>query len=223
MAGKTRHLLVLAAAAVTVAGCGSAGLRLPEARPLVIQSGARLSPDEARLQTIYEWVDEEIRNIEQDPSFLIDVQPTSTDVYPWETLEISGDTASVRVRRTNPDLSSVYQIYAHLHLMKEMGRADEWIPEAAGMDGWEFERRVMARVSDAWLLGRASFGFVPSRLMDEIVYAREAARLDELLLVLRGHEFPAEKEAWLATQPEAEEDFLAWYRETFGRELNAEG
>lgn len=222
MMGKLKRLALLAAAGAAAA-CGSATLRVPEARPLVIQSGARLSVDEERLQTIYEWVDAEVRNIEQDPSFLIDVQPTSTDVYPWETLEISGDTASVRMRRTNPDLSSVYQIYAHLHLMRELGREEEWIPEAAGMDGWEFERRVMERISDAWLLGRASFGFVPSRLMDEILYAHEAGRLEALLLMLRGHEFPREKEAWLATQPGADEDFLAWYRQTFGRDLNAEG
>lgn len=219
MSGKNMRLAVLGMA-ILAAGCGSAGLQLPEPRPLVIQSGARLNPDEERLKVIYEWVDAEVRNIEEDPSFLIDTQPTSTDVYPWETLEISGDTATIQIRRTNPDLASVFQIYAHLHLMKEMGRADEWIPEAAGMDGWEFERRVMERVSDAWLLGRASFGFVPSRIMDEIMYAREAGQLDALLLTLRGHEFPEEKEAWLATRPGAEEAFRAWYRETFGREID---
>ena len=40
-----------AAVAVVVASaaCGGGGLVLPEPRPLVIQSGARLSADEARL------------------------------------------------------------------------------------------------------------------------------------------------------------------------------
>lgn len=209
-------------AVLGLAACGSPSLQLPDPRPMVIQSGARLTPDEARLKEIYEWVDAEITNIQEDPTFLIDVQSSPTDVYPWETLEIQGDTARVRARRINPDLSSVYQIYAHLHLMKEMGRADEWIPEASGMEGWEFERRVVQRVADAWLLGRASFGFVPSRIMDELMFAREAGQLDALLLTLRGYEFPDEKAAWLETRPGAEDEFRSWFRETFGRDVGEE-
>lgn len=222
MKSKMKHLGAVVAA-LAVAACGSPSLQLPTPRPLVIQSGARLAPEEERLRTIYEWVDAEVKNIQEDPTFLIDVRPSPTDVYPWETLEIAGDTARVQARRINPDLSSVYQIYAHLHLMKAMGRAEEWIPEAAGMEGWEFERRVVERVSDAWLLGRASFGFVPSVVMDEIMYAREAGQLEALLLTLRGHEFPEEKAAWLETRPGAEEEFRSWYRDTFGREINELG
>ncbi|HSM03334.1 MAG TPA: hypothetical protein VK858_01880 [Longimicrobiales bacterium] len=218
-----RKTLEIAAVAVVAAAaaCGGGGLILPEPRPLVIQSGARLSADEAQLMEIYQWVDREVANIEQDPTFLIAAQPAATDVYPWETLEITADTASIQYRRTNPDLASVYQIYAHLHLMREMGRIQEWMPEAVGADEWEFERLAVARTTDAWLLGRASFGFVPSRLMDELVYAKEAGRLDALLLTLRGHEFPDEKAAWLEARPGAEEDFQAWFRETFDRDINA--
>ncbi|MDT8341930.1 MAG: hypothetical protein RQ751_10495 [Longimicrobiales bacterium] len=217
---RVRTVTMAALAAVGLAGCGTPSLQLPPPRTLVIQSGARLSPEEDRLKTVYEWVDAEIRNIEEDPSFLIAVESTTTDVYPWETLLIEGDTARVRVRRTNPDLGSVYQIYAHLHLMRAMGREEEWIPEAAGMQGWEFERRAVQRVADAWLLGRASFGFAPYRLMDELAYAREGGQLDALLLTLRSHEFPEEQEAWLATDPDGEETFRAWYRETFGRDFD---
>lgn len=202
------------------AACGGGGLVLPEPRPLVIQSGARLSADEARLMQIYQWVDREVQNIEQDPTFLIAAQPAATDVYPWETLEISADTASIQFRRTNPDLASVYQIYAHLHLMREMGRIQEWMPEAVGADEWEFERQAVARTADAWLLGRASFGFAPSRLMDELVYAKDAGQLDAMLLTLRGHEFPDEKAAWLDAQPGADDDFEAWFLETFDRDIN---
>ena len=203
------------------AGCGGGGLVLPEPRPLVIQSGARLSADETELMQIYEWVDREVANIEQDPTFLIASQPAATDLYPWETLELTADTAKIQYRRTNPDLASVYQIYAHLHLMREMGRIQEWMPEAVGAGEWDFERLAVARTADAWLLGRASFGFSPSRLMDELVYANEAGRLDALLLTLRGHEFPEEKAAWLDDQPGAEEDFQNWFRETFDRDINA--
>ncbi len=218
MSARTLALLALTAS-LGIAGCGSAGLSLPESRSLVIQSGARLSADEDRLMSIYEWVDAEVKNIDLDPSFWIIVDRGPTEVYPWETLEISGDTASVRTRQTNPDLGSVYQIYAHMHLMREMDREEDWIPEAAGMEGWEFERRVVARMADAWLLGRASFGFQPSRIMDELVYAKEAGQLDAMLLTIRGYEFPEEKAAWLETRPGADEAFHAWYRETFGRDL----
>lgn len=207
--------------AVLVSACGGGALQTPPPRPMVIASGARLEADTARLHEINEWVQEEIRNIEVDPTFLVDIERSTTDVYPWETLEISGDTVRVSARTTNPDLSSVYQIYAHLHLMKEMGREEEWIPEAAGMDGWEFERRVVARMTDAWLLGRASFGFIPSQLLDELMYAKEAGYLDALLLTLRSYEFPDEYDAWLATRPGEDEAFRTWYRETFGREINA--
>ncbi|MEJ2538600.1 MAG: hypothetical protein P8188_01235 [Gemmatimonadota bacterium] len=218
---QRRKLGVTAMAVLAfAAACGGGGLVLPEPRPLVIQSGARLTPDETRLEEIYQWVDREVQNIEQDPSFLIATRPAATDVYPWETLEISGDTASLQYRTTNPDLASVYQIYAHLHLMRAMGRIQEWMPEAVGADEWEFERLAVGRMTDAWLLGRASFGFVPSRLMDELVYAKDAGRLDALLLTLRGFEFPEAKEAWLEAEPGADEAFREWFRDTFDREIN---
>lgn len=220
MRPKNLRLGALALLALATA-CGGGGLVLPEPRPLVIQSGARLNPEEDRLKEIYEWVDREVQNIEQDPSFLIVSEPAATDVFPWETLEIRGDTATIQYRRTNPDLASVFQIYAHLHLMREMGRIDEWMPEAVDARGWDFERRVVARVTDAWLLGRASFGFVPSRLMDELVYAKEAGQLEPYLLTLRGHEFPRAREDWLEASPGADQVFREWYQETFGREFNA--
>lgn len=197
---------------------GGGGLVLPTPRPLVNQTGARLNPEEARLKEIYAWVDAEVENIEQDPTFLIAVEPASTDVYPWETLEIQGDTARVNVRRSAADAATVYQIYAHLHLMKRMGRLAEWLPEAPEAEGWELERAIVARVADAWLLGRASFGFIPYAIMDELVYAREAGQLDALLLTLRGYEFPEAREAWLEARPGADEVFREWYEDTFGKE-----
>ena len=211
----------LVALATIASACGSGGLVLPEPRPLIVQSGARLSADEARLMEIYEWVDAETTNIELDPTFLIAATPAAIDAYPWETLEIRGDTASLQYRRTTPDLAAVYQIYAHLHLMREMGRIEEWLPGAAGLDDWDFERRVVARVSDAWLLGRSSFGFVPERLMDELLFANEAGQLDAMLLTLRGHEFPGAREAWLAADPGAEEAFKQWFEETFDRSIDS--
>lgn len=213
--------VALLAVVAFAAACGSQGLDLPEPRPLVVQSGARLSADQTRLMEIYEWVDAETQNIELDPTFLIAATPAAIDAYPWETLEINADTASLQYRRTTPDLAAVYQIYAHLHLMREMGRIQEWMPEAVGADEWEFERQVVARVSDAWLLGRSSFGFVPERLMDELLYAKEAGQLDAMLLTLRGHEFPEAKEAWLAENPGADEEFKSWFQDTFDRSIDS--
>jgi hypothetical protein len=218
---KLGATLLAVAAFAFVSACGGGGLVLPEPRPLVVQSGARLSADEARLMEIYQWVDAETKNIELDPTFLIAATPAAIDAYPWETLEINADTASLQYRRTTPDLAAVYNIYAHLHLMREMGRIDEWMPEAVGVNDWEFERRVVARVTDAWLLGRASFGFVPERLMDELLYAKEAGQLDAMLLTLRGHEFPEAKEAWLEANPGADEEFKAWFQETFDRSIDS--
>lgn len=220
MRRTTIRILALLALLVSAA-CGSGNLRLPQPRPLIIQSGARLNPEEARLKEVYRWVEAQNLNIQEDPSFWIIPTPVSTEVYPWETLQVSeaADTARIQFRRTNTDLVSVYQLYAHFHLMKDRGDEGEWIPEAAGDQGWEFERKVMARVTDAWLLGRASFGFVPSRTMDELMYAQEAGQLEPLLLTIRGYEFPQAREDWLATHPDGPEQLEVWYRETFGREI----
>ncbi|UCC24095.1 MAG: hypothetical protein JSU98_10185 [Gemmatimonadales bacterium] len=210
---------VTLAAAVGVTGCASSTVQAEPPRTIVIQSGERLTVERERMTEILTWVQAEIDNIEQDPTFLIDIQPASTDVYPWETLTIEGDTARVQARRTNPDLASVYQIYAHLHLMREMGRIEEWLVGGSEMDEWEFEQQVVERLADAWLLGRASYGFVPSRLMDEVMYAKEAGQLEAMLLTIRGFEFPEQRDAWLAARPGADDRFREWYRETFGREL----
>lgn len=219
---RRTKIQILVLLAVLVAGaCGSGALNLPRPRPLIIQSGARLNPEEDRLKEVYRWVDAQTTNIQQDPSFWIIPTPVSTEVYPWETLQVNeaADTARIQFRRTNTDLVSVYQLYAHFHLMRERGDEADWIPEAAGDTGWEFERKVMARIADAWLLGRASFGFVPSRAMDELMYAHEAGQLEPLLLTIRGYEFPQAREDWLATHPRGQEQLEAWYRETFDREL----
>lgn len=222
---RRAKIQILVLLAVVFAGaCGSGNLRLPQPRPLIIQSGARLTPEETRLKEVYRWVDDQTTNIQEDPSFWIIPTPVSTEVYPWETLQVNeaADTARIQFRRTNTDLVSVYQLYAHFHLMRDRGAEADWIPEAAGDRGWEFERKVMARIADAWLLGRASFGFVPSRVMDELMYAHEAGQLEPLLLTIRGYEFPDAREDWVATHPNGQEQLEAWYRETFGRELGAQ-
>lgn len=213
----------LALAAVTLtAACGPRPLELPEPRPLIISSGARLSGDADQLKKVYEWVNAEIETIDLDPSFWVTASPTSTDVYPWETVEISEnqDTVSVQYRRSSPDLLQVYQIYAHLQLMAARGDIAEYLPAAEGLEGFALESVIMSWISDAWLLGRASFDFAPYPKMDELIYAKDAEMLDGLILVLRGYEFPEARDAWLAERPNGEEQVKTWYRQTFGKDLD---
>jgi hypothetical protein len=217
--GATLALIV----ALSSAGCASGPPELPEPRPLVLHSGARLSvEDDERLQEIYQALTEEMENIEQDPSFLIDTQPDARALYPWETLEIIRanrmDTARVHFQRTAPDIVTAYQVYAHLHLMREVGRIDEWMPEAAEAEGWALERAIVGRMTDVWLLGRAVYDLTPYVLLDRLIYAQEAGQLDALLLTLRADEFAEAREEWLAANPGADEAFRAWYRETFAED-----
>lgn len=202
---------------LALTACGSSGpSRLPEPRPLVIQSGARLNiADHERMRTVYDDVDHLLNVIAEDPTFLIVSESESRDVYPWETLELLPDTATIRFQRTAPDVQSSYQIYAFLHLMRDEGRIGEFLPNAAGVDDWTFEQAAMAKVADSWLLGRAHFDLAPYPLMDEIIYASEAGYLDELMLARRPGEFA---EARDALDPVAEQAFEAWYRETFGED-----
>jgi hypothetical protein len=211
--------LVAGAVLVVLAGCGAGPSELPTPRPLVIQSGARLSvTDMARLREIYDDVNHQLQEIAGDPSFWIETNTDSRDVYPWETLELAPDTARIRYQRTAPDLRGTYEIYAHLHLMRAENRLDEWLPDQATATGFELERAIMRKVSDSWLLGRAVFDLAPYRLMDQIMYANEAGLLDALLLNLRPVEFEVERAAWLRENPGADEEFRTWYRKTFASE-----
>lgn len=213
------RLALAALAAVLLPGCSAGPGELPEPRPLVIQSGARLMvTDMQRMREVYDDVNHQLQVISQDPSFLIITNPDPRDVYPWETLEIRPDTAEISYQRTAPDLRGSYEIYAHLHLMRAEGRVEEWLPDQVDADDWEFERAVMRKVADSWLLGRGIFDLAPYRLMDEVIYAYEAGLLDALLLNLRPVEFAEAREAWLTANPGADEEFRTWYRETFDAE-----
>ena len=225
------HLMsrLVRTAAVVVAllasACGPRELQLPEPRPLIVSSGARLSADAETLRPIYEWVNAEIENIDLDPDFLVRTTPTASDVYPWETLEVvvvdgGVDTVSVEYRRSAPDVQQVYQLYAHMHLMAETGEIERWAPEAVGLSGWDLESVILARMTDAWLLGRASFDFSPYDRLDELMYAADADLLEDFVLTIRGWEFPEERDAWLAANPDGEARVREWYRETFGAELD---
>lgn len=208
--------LLVALAALLLGGCVSnAPSSLPEPRPLVNRSGARLvmEEDDYRMREVYDQTDQLLDVIIHDPSFLIWTEPEARDVYPWETLEISADTARIRYRRTAPEVRNPYEIYAFLHLMREEGRIGEYLPEVEGAGDWDFELEVMRTVADAWLLGRAYFDFPPYVPMDQLMYASHAGYLPEILLALRPGEFAQAREE---LDPARIAAFEPWYRETFG-------
>jgi hypothetical protein len=207
-------LLVLA---VGLAACGGAAT-LPPPRPLIVSSGARLTTDAERMKEIDDWLVPEQTNIEEDPTFLIASVESEQDTYPWETLVLQGDTARYQFGRANPDVQTSYGVYAHLHLMKKMGRLAEWLPEQAAADGFALERAIVKKMADSWLLGRAIYDAQPHPLLDQLVYATEAGHLDAFLFTARPNEFAEARASWVAQNPQALQTYRDWFVKTFNQE-----
>ena len=213
-----RTFLPAAALLATVAlgGCGGGGtVTLPPPRPIIVSSGERIRVDPVRMDSIYTWLTAQNENIELDPTFLIDGVPAARQRLPWESLSIVGDTARVEYDRAHPDIVTPYNIYAHLHLMKQMNRLAEWLPGYAGEEGFELERRIVERMTDAWLLGRAVFDAPAYGPLDEVMYSREAGFLDAYLLVARGTEFPEARARWEQEEPAELEEYRTWFQRVF--------
>ena len=102
--------------------------------------------------------------------------------------------------------------------MDTMDRLDEVIPEAVGTHGYELERAILARVSDAWLYGRAAFDIPPYGPLDELMFSRENGYLDAFILTARPEEFEEEHDTWLRENPGGAEEYRQWFLETFERE-----
>ncbi len=217
-AGRPPTAAMLLLVPLLAGGCAAGEGELPQPRPLVIHSGERIAPEPERLEEIDAWVRDQMQNIREDPSFLIVTQPAPEEVYPWETLEIEADTARVALERGAADASGPYMIYAHLHLMHEMGRIEEFAPEAEGLTAYDLERAILARVADAWLLGRAVYDLAPYRPLDELLYAQENGFLDAYVLTARAEAFPERREEWLAENPGRQEAFESWFQDAFDME-----
>lgn len=211
-------VLAVTAVAVAASSCGSSGSQLPTPRPLVIHSGARITADRATLREVDDWIRDQLTAIEEDPSFLVLSVIVDAESYPWEGLEIVGDTVKYRIEQTATDASTSYQIYAHLRLMRTMGRLDEWIPSASGASDFVVERAITSRMADSWLYGRAVFDAQPYRPLDEVIYAREGGWLDAYILTAQADRFPEERTRWLEESPGAEQEYVEWFEETFGLE-----
>lgn len=212
-----KHSAILGLA-VLLAACAAAQPDLPDPRPIIIHSGARIRPDHERLKKINEWVTREQTNIVEDPSFLVRTESATEQVYPWEGLTIQGDTVSIPVDIRNPDTRLVHEIYGHLHLMAHLGRQQEWLPEAPHATGYELEREILSRTSDAWLLGRTTFDTAPYGPLDELLYANEAGFLDAFVFTARPEEFAAARADWARANPDRVDEYRSWFLETFNRE-----
>jgi hypothetical protein len=198
--------------------CSPGEIELPTPRPVVIRSGVRIFPDLDRLKAIDTWYRAQQDNIQNDPSFTVETVPRDTPSYPWESLVLVADTAKIGVERGFDEATRVYMIYAHYHLMKKMGRIGEFLPGGENLEGFQLERAILARVSDAWLLGRSVYQAEAFDPLEEILYANENGYLDAMILTARGDEFTEEKEAWLEEDPQALDRYREWFQETFSRE-----
>ena len=213
-------LLTMGLGTTSFSACSSGGPpALPDPRPIVVRSGARVFAEPDRLQEINQWFRAQRENIELDPTFLIEVVNRPTPAYPWESLFIEGDTARIGLEVTRSfEAQYPYMVYAHYHLMREMGRLEEFLPGAGTLEGYALERMILERVADSWLLGRASYDAVAYDPLEELLYSNEEGYLDAFILTARSEEFAEERQAWLREDPEALDRYREWFLETFERE-----
>ncbi|MEZ4417305.1 MAG: hypothetical protein R3E10_16235 [Gemmatimonadota bacterium] len=215
-----RHIVrsLVALVALGSAACGTATVEIPTPRPIIVHSGARIAADAERMQEIDTWVRAQNLNIDQDPSFLVISTTALQPALPWDHLEIvSDDSVRVAYEGGVPDISLPYQLYAHFHLMERRGELEKWLPEGEGKTGYELERAIVKRVSDAWLYGRSVYETTPYAPLDELVYSTENGYLDAFLFTARPTEFEPEREAWVAAHPNGLEEFKDWFEQTFDR------
>jgi hypothetical protein len=210
--------LLLALGATLASSCAQGEPEMPSPRPIVIRSGERLYADQERMREVDSWFRAQQDNITNDPSFWVITVGRDTPSYPWESLYLSNDTASIGVQLGFPEAERVYQVYAHYHLMEKMGRIGEFLPGGENLEGFALERAILARISDAWFLARAVYQAVAFNPLEEILYSNENGYLDALILTARGDEFRDERQAWLMEDPEAQERYRKWFQATFNKE-----
>lgn len=216
--GARARRTLLAVIALAAAGCAAGEPFLRDPRRLVIYTGERLAPTRERMVEIDAWVREQEDSIRDDPSFWIIAEVLDEPAYPWEALEINepADTAWLGLPRR--DVYGAYRIYAHLYLMAAQDRLDRWLPEAEDGTPFEIERAILARVSDTWLHQRSIYDVRAYDLLEELLYSNENGYLDAYILTARPDAFVEARRAWLAENPDARDEFVAWFRRAFERD-----
>lgn len=216
---RSRALCAIAILVPTLVGaCASGTPKIPDPRPVVIHSGARVRVDKDSMQAVNEWVTREQDNITNDPGFMVETRLATDEVYPWEGLEISNDTVRVRIDPRAADALLPFEIYGHLHLMAVMGKQEEWLPEAPTATGYELERAILSRVADAWTLGRTVFDTQPYEPLDELIYAKQAGYLDAFIFTARPDEFGEARAEWARKNPDQAKAYRDWFVQTFNKE-----
>ncbi len=203
-----------------VSACGTSQVT-PQPRSVVILSGERIPPDRSRMGEVERWLRPQLEEVERNPTFLIDLSRQDTPIYPWDSLEIQGDTARIRLQDTAVDSEAPYTIYAHLRLMQVRGTEElvKWLPEAEALTtDYEVERAILSRISDLWLFGRSVFDTQAHEPLEELLYSNENGFLDAFLVTTQGARFPEEAERWRAENPDREAEFRAWFRQAFERD-----
>lgn len=198
--------------------CAAAAPTLPRPRPIVNYQGARIRADYEEMQRINEWVTREQANIVNDPSFWVVSNNSIAETFPWEGMRLAEDSVIINQPLGARDGQLVYQIYGHLHLMVQMGRQEEWLPEAPDATGYELERAITARTADAWILGRTVFDTQPFGPLDELAYAKHFGYLDSFIFTARPDEFGAARARWVRENPGRVDEYREWFLETFNRE-----
>ncbi len=187
----------------------------PEPRPIVVYSGERILADGDRMAEIEAWLTPELERINLDPEFLIRLAAEREVGYPWDTIEILGDTVDLSLVGTGADAESPYLIYGYLRLLDQWGTLVEVLPEAQGESGYGVEKAILTRVAEVWLLGRSVFDTAPFGPLDELVYAAEFDYLDEFIFATQGDCFSDAAGAYAARRPGRDAEFRSWFRRTF--------
>jgi hypothetical protein len=206
---------------LVVAGLGACAVAqpsIPQPRPIVIHSGARIRADYDSMTLVNEWVTREQRDIVENPNFWVIDQPQTDEVYPWEGLRFGKDTVWVGTDIRSPDSRLVQELYGHMHLMVRLGEQEKWLPEAPDAVGYELERAILNRAADAWILGRTVFDTAPYGPLDELAYAKNAGFLDAFIFTARPNEFAEARAQWARENPDDAERYRDWFVETFNRE-----
>ncbi len=221
MKASSRLLVLGFFASLLVTACASGPATVPTPRSVIIFSGERIQTDRETMGEVDSWLRVQREEIERNPSFLIRLQSTTNPGYPWRDFEITGDTAIVFLQQTARDAEAPYLIYAHLRLMAsrdDPAELEPWLPEDdLGKEGLDLELAILNRVADVWLLGRSVYDTQAFGPLDEIMYAREAGFLRELVLQARRDRFASEREAHFAAEPDRESEFRSWLERVFER------
>lgn len=222
MSMRARVLCAAGVVALQVlAACGGPP-PLPQTRTVIVFSGERIQTNGERMQGVERWLRPVMEEIELNPSFLIDLERDADAAYPWDVLELDGDTATITVERAAVDVDTPHLIYAFLRLMAVREELNEWIPELEDEEeqptGLELEKTILKQVADVWLLGRSVYDTHAYGPLDELLYATEAELLEPFILATQGDRFPEEVERFSQEHPEWEADLREFFRRTFERD-----